>query len=62
MNKTWTVKRNTGARAELVAGDSSKQVWRPQTMSRLDFFKLLPTGGLIDEQALRTMLGNQGAA
>jgi hypothetical protein len=54
MNKTWTVERNTGTRAELVAEESSKQLWRPQDMSRLDFFEVLPPGGRVDEQTLRT--------
>jgi hypothetical protein len=52
MNTVWTVERNTGARAGLVAGDMRKQLWRALRMSRLDFFQLLPEGKLLDERTL----------
>jgi hypothetical protein len=52
MSTVWTVERNTGARAGLVAGDVRKQLWRSLRMSRLDFFQLLPEGTLLDEKTL----------
>jgi hypothetical protein len=52
MNTVWTVERNTGARAALVAGDLKKQLWRSLVMTRLEFFQLLPEGALLDDRTL----------
>jgi hypothetical protein len=52
MSTVWTVERNTGARAGLVAGGLKKELWRSLMMSRLDFFQLLPEGTLLDERTL----------
>jgi hypothetical protein len=55
MSNVWTVVRNTGARVELAAGTMRKHIWRSQTMSRQDFFRLLPEGALLDEVTLRNI-------
>jgi hypothetical protein len=55
MGTTWKVEMNSGARASLVADGVRKQIWRPQTMSRREFYRLLPEGMLIDEAGLRAM-------
>jgi hypothetical protein len=52
MSKVWTVERNTGARAGLVSGNLRKQLWRSQSMSRGQFFQLLPLGTFLDEKTL----------
>jgi hypothetical protein len=53
MNKIWTIERNSGARVQLVAMNHTKEIWRPLTMHREDFLRLLPEGGLVDEETLR---------
>jgi hypothetical protein len=55
MGIIWKIDRNSGARARLVANGQGKQVWRPQSMSRDDFFRLLPEGSTIDDAALELM-------
>jgi hypothetical protein len=56
MNIVWTVERNTGARAGLTAGDLRKQLWRSLSMTRVEFFRLLPEGTLLDERTLVNIL------
>jgi hypothetical protein len=51
----WKVDTNSGARVNLVAGDQRKQIWRPQKMSREEFFRALPEGSLIDDTALKAL-------
>jgi hypothetical protein len=53
MNRIWRVDRNTGARAYIVHLDMRKEIWRPQSMSRHDFFRLLAPGVQMDEDSLR---------
>jgi hypothetical protein len=37
-------------------GDLKKQLWRPQAMSRAEFFRLLPEGTLVDERTLENIV------
>jgi len=37
-------------------GNLRKQLWRPQAMSRVDFFQLLPEGTLLDERTLTSIV------
>ena len=55
MATIWTVERNTGSRAYLIFESLRKAVWRPQTMSRMQFFALLAPGRHVDEGTLRDM-------
>ena len=56
MSTVWTVERNSGARAGLVAGNVRKQLWRPQLMTRVEFFQLFPEGLILDERTLLDIL------
>jgi hypothetical protein len=55
-NIVWKVELNSGARAALVAPGTRKLVWRPQTMSREDFFRWLPEGILVESQTIEKVL------
>jgi hypothetical protein len=53
MGIVWRVQINTGARVRLVADGQGKQIWRPQSMSRDEFFRLLPKDVTIDDEFLQ---------
>jgi hypothetical protein len=57
MSRTWTVETNTGSRAQIVTGTLRQQVWRPLTMSRDYFLRILPNGIHLDEVVLRNKFG-----
>jgi hypothetical protein len=52
MEAVWTVERNTGSLAHLVNGKGTKQVERPQAMSRQEFFSLLAPGSIVEDDSL----------
>jgi hypothetical protein len=52
MSIFWVVDRNTGSRAFITSLSLRKEVWRPQTMSREDFFASLAPGSSVEQGAL----------
>jgi hypothetical protein len=52
----WKVERNSGARAGLIAEGLWKQVWRPLTMSKEEFYQWLPEGFEIHDQTIEKVL------
>ena len=56
MEAVWTVERNTGSLAHLVNGKGTKQVERPQAMSRQEFFSSLAPGSIVEDESLSILL------
>lgn len=52
----WKVELNSGARASLTALGKRKQILRPQTMSREEFFRLLPEGKFVENETVEKLL------
>jgi hypothetical protein len=57
MSTIWRVERNTGSRAYLIFMRMRKVVWRPQTMSREDFFAVLAPGVSIEDSIAESIFG-----
>jgi hypothetical protein len=57
MSRVWRVERNTGSRAFLIFMAVRKEVWRPQTISREDFFNVLAPGTSVEESMVQRVLG-----
>ena len=55
-NVVWKVERNSGARAGLIAEGIRKQLWRPLTMSKEEFYRWLPEGSVIQDQTIEKVL------
>ena len=55
-NILWKVEINSGARASLTAPGKRKQIWRPQMMSREEFFRWLPEGKQIENETVEKVL------
>jgi hypothetical protein len=56
MEAVWTVERKTGSLAHLVNGKGTKQIERPQAMSREEFFSSFAPDSIVEDESLWILL------
>jgi hypothetical protein len=52
----WCIHKNTGTVAYLIQDDRKKEVYRPESLTRHDFFLWLHPGNWVDESDLKNVM------